>query len=122
MALAAEHHAYHASCGALHSVAVCRHERSSESFVVSCGSGGCWQLGAGLSQCDRFVPDMVESMPALPVAALSCGMFHTLCLVSAPNLAPPPLVVCFAQQLWRCVQRGTWTRSCHTPTQASLIS
>ena len=40
---------------------------------------GC--AGAGVSQADRAEPQVVESMAGLNVTAVTCGMFHTLCLV-----------------------------------------
>ena len=39
--------------------------------------------GGGQSQADRHLPEAVQSMKNLPVSALACGMFHSLCLVSA---------------------------------------
>jgi alpha-tubulin suppressor-like RCC1 family protein len=101
MALAPHLIAYLGACGALHSVVVARHaeeygcesERASarasacararerESLVLTCGSGGCWQLGAGSSQGDRLVPELVCGLPqGLRVMSVTCGMFHTLCV------------------------------------------
>ena len=101
MALAPHLVAYLGACGALHSVVVARHaeeygcerERASEraressrarerdSLVLSCGSGGCWQLGAGSSQVDRRVAELVCGLPeGLRVTSVTCGMFHTLCV------------------------------------------
>ena len=40
------------ACGAIHSVVVCNHVDSPNvSTVFSCGSGGCWQLGACWCEC-----------------------------------------------------------------------
>jgi len=90
MKLSTEEPAYLVACGALHTVVVCR-DAHSVCSVYSCGSGGCWQLGGGISQADRSVPQLVESMAGRSVSALACGMFHTLCLVSSH----PPLRFCF---------------------------
>jgi alpha-tubulin suppressor-like RCC1 family protein len=108
MALAPHLVAYLGACGALHSVVVARHaeeygceserasceseqsserarararERERDSLVLTCGSGGCWQLGAGSSQVDRRVPELVCGLPeGLRVTSVTCGMFHTLCV------------------------------------------
>ena len=83
MALPTTDHAVLGACGALHSIIVCRDKaRSSVCSVYSCGSGGSWQLGSGLSQLDRRAPEVVETMAGRVVTAVACGMFHTLCVVA----------------------------------------
>ena len=78
MALPVTERAELGACGALHSVVVCR-DRSRPSVcslcsLYSCGSGGSWQLGSGLSQDDRRVPELVETMAGRNVTAVACGM------------------------------------------------
>ena len=70
MVLPSGEHAYLGACGALHSVVVTRHSggggaqghtsRRPASSVLTCGSGGCWQLGAGVTQADRRVPQVTK--------------------------------------------------------------
>ena len=73
MVLPSGEHAYLGACGALHSVVVTRHSggggaqghtsRRPASSVLTCGSGGCWQLGAGVTQADRRVPQVTKPKP-----------------------------------------------------------
>jgi hypothetical protein len=62
--------------------------------------------GGGQSQADRHLPEAVQSMKNLPVSALACGMFHTLCLVSAcVSVCARACVVCFCVCVCVCVCR-----------------
>ena len=65
------------SCGSDHTIAI------TESKVFSWGSGDGFRLGHG-DYKDRYEPTEISSLTGLPISDISCGTWHSACVVVIP--------------------------------------